>query len=323
MQDNCSDIFKAYNLPFETYFLKCAVHKTSVHDHIELIWVIRGKATVICDGEQFELSDQNVFVIYMHKVHEIYAPEDSIIISYRLKHEHLLLNKMKFDQIPFKQKVYSFQELSAKYHQVPLLITQILKLLMNPSDKSMTRYKIIGYYNLFIYALYNFLLKEKYLDVKNKNYDPYLVRLHVLIDYISSHAHEQISLEEMSQMVHLSRYRLSHFFKEAIGISFSEFLQNTRLEKALHYLSETDMPVSEVASLSGFSDIKYLNQMIKERFQMTALKYRKWMHVYHEKIDLTSTTSEFIDELNDCLNAIIHSKDFHDTYGLKQNKSTK
>lgn len=319
MLENCKDVFKKYDLPFETYFSKCIEHENESHDELELIWLVKGSATIICENKEYHLTNQNVFMVYMHREHAVKTTEDAIVISFRFKKEHLLMNDLHFEQIPFEDKVYSFKELSDKYHQVPLLIIQILRLLISPSLSQITRYKIIGYYNLFLYELYNFLLKEKYLDVKNRNFDPYLIRINALIEYISEHMHERISLDKLSKLVNISTFRLSHFFKESLGISFSEFLQNTRFEYALKILKETDLSICDVAKSSGFSDVKYLNQMLKTRFKMTALKYRKHIKLHcNQKVTIDPTT-EFIRELNLCLKEVEKDHKFSDTYGLIQN----
>ena len=113
------------------------------------------------------------------------------------KKEHLTKNNLFFERIPFMQRVYTFQELVNKYHEVPLLIAQLLKLLISDNPSPLIRYKIIGYYNMFIYELYNMLLKEKYLDIKKINYDEYLIRIHSIIEYTHNHYSEKISLEKL------------------------------------------------------------------------------------------------------------------------------
>ncbi len=319
MLKNCNDIFKEFELPFETYFSKCIEHGLDVHEEMELIWLIRGSATLTCDGKEFTLTDQTIFMIYMNRVHSLSTSVESLLISYRFKKEHLIKNNLLFENIPFSHRIYTFQELSHKYHQVPLLISQILKLLIAPNTSPIVRYKIIGYYNLFLYELYNMLLKEKYLDVKKRNYDPFLIRVNTLVDYIHAHAQEKISLETLAKLANISTYRLSHFISESLGVSFSEFLQNTRFEYALKSLKETNLSIQEVSTSSGFSDVKYLNKMLQDKFQMTALKYRKIKNHQSIKKNQPFLTTDFIDELNLCLKMIEDDQNFIDTYGLNQN----
>lgn len=316
MQDNLSDIFEDFDLPFKTHFARSIHHGPLAHDEMELVWLLKGKMTIICQDKTFHLSNQNVFLIYLNHIHEIHSSEDAIIITYRFNNEQINKINLNFNIIPFAERVYTFQELSDKYHEVPLLITQILKLLMTQKNSPQVRYKIIGYYNLFMYELYKSLLKDKYLDVKTYNYDPYLIRLSQMIEYISEHKHEKVTLKALSKLINLSSYRTSHFFKQALGISFYEFLQNSRLEYALSELRDTDRPILEISKAAGFSDIKYLNQLMKDRFQMTALKYRKFIRKDLQSDVQKTKKKDFIHALNQCILEIETRESFKDTYGL-------
>lgn len=316
MLNNSKDVFACYNLPFETYFSKGIDHDIAVHEDIELVWLLKGQGQINYDGETFYLYEQSVFFIGMGIEHAIKTTEEAIVISYRFKRDHLQKNNLSFKAVPFENRVFSFHELSEKYHQVPLLVTQLSKLINNPSASLTTRYKIIGYFNLFLDDLYNMRIKEKYLDVKNINYDPYLIRINTLMTYISDHISEKISLDTLSRIVNISTFRLSHFFKEVIGISFCEYLQYARLEEALRLLKETTAPIKTVACQSGFSDLKYLNKMLKDQFQVTALKYRKHIRQGEPFAGLTAQVTEFMAALNQCLYCL----DGEDTYGLEKNK---
>ncbi len=302
MNQKCKDVFEAYELPFETYFQKGIEHITQIHDETELIWVMRGTTTIVCDGESYDMIPQTLFMVNAYQTHTISSSDDSIIISFRFKKEHLQMNNQSFEGMHFINRIYTLEELAVKYKEVPMLISQLLKLLISTNPSSLLRYKIIGYYNMLIYELYTMLLKEKYLDVKKRDIPIYLNRLNVITEYISQNFIRKLSLDEISDHVGISRYRLSHFVKEYVGISFRDYLFNMRLEYALRLLRDSNLSISDVTKMSGFSDIKYLNKLIRERFKTTALKYRKRIkeQIRHCKEE-PSNLQEFFLELKQCL----------------------
>jgi len=305
MNQQCKDIFEYYELPFETYFAKEINHTNQVHDEIELMWLIRGEATIICDNIEYHLTNQNLFMVNPHQFHSIQTSENSILITYRFKKEHLHANNLSFDNNHFPNHVYTFAELVAKYKEVPLLIAQLLKLLISNDEDKIIRYKIIGYYNMFVYELYTMLQKEKYLDVKQRNYDTYIDRINILTEYISLHFSDKLTLDELADMVHLNKYRLSHFIKEYIGISLQDYINNTRLEYALKELRTTNYKICDISKHAGFSDVKYLTKALKTKTGLTALKYRK----LSKEISINTLSSslnldEFKKELILCLNKI-------------------
>lgn len=317
MQEICYDIFKDYNLPFATYLAEFIDHENIVHEELEIIWVIKGNAIITCNGKEFLMTDQTVFLVYMYREHSVKSEKGSIIVSYRLKKEHLHKHNLFFEKVPFVDRVYTFEELAIKYRQVPLLVVQIIKLLLSEEKRDITRYKIIGYYNMYIFDLYHMLLKERYLDIKHINYDEYLNRIHTIVEYTYAHYEEKISLDKLADLTHISRYRVSHFIKEALGINYRDFLQNSRFEQALKLLKETNRSVVEIAKNSGFSDHKYLNAIMKKRFNTTPLKYRKEVLTKNICTELSTSTYDFIQELKSCVRKIEQDSRFQNLFGLE------
>ncbi|MBI9009933.1 MAG: helix-turn-helix transcriptional regulator [Tenericutes bacterium] len=317
MKEFCNDVFEDYKLPFATYLAEVIDHENIVHEELEIIWVIKGNAVISCEGIDYLMTAQTVFLVYMYRLHSVKSEEGSIIVSYRLKKEHLHQHNLFFEKVPFKDRVYTFEELAIKYRQVPLLVVQIIKLLLSEEKRDITRYKIIGYYNRYIFDLYHELLKERYLDIKHVNPDEYLNRIHMIVEYTYAHFQEKISLDDLAEITHISRYRVSHFIKEALGISYRDFLQNSRFEQALKLLKETNHSISEISKNSGFSDHKYLNMMLKERFHTTALKYRKSILKKKSCSELSISTYDFIQELKTCIKKIEADKSFQNLIGLE------
>ncbi len=302
MNHECIDVFRTYELPFKMNFFKQIEHLNQVHNKTELIWVMRGNVTIICDGIRYKMGSQNLFMINTFQTHSVISSDDAMLISFHFSKEDVEENRPSFNELKFINKIYSIDELVSKYREVPSLISQLLELLISPKNSHLIRYKIIGYYNMLIYELHTLLLKGRYLDIKQKNCTVCLKRINIVIDYISNNFQKKVSLGELAGIIGISRYRLSHFIKDNLGISFRDFLANMRFESALKMLKESDIPVVKVAEISGFSDVKYLNQMVKSRFKMTALKYRKMDTV--NRISNNSDDiyiNDFLEDLKICL----------------------
>ena len=68
---------------------------------------------------------------------------------------------------------------------------------------------------------------------------------------------------------------ISHLFKDYYGISFQDYLNNLRFEKAMTMILNTNLSQMEIALASGFSDAKYLSTIIKKRLGCSLTEYRK------------------------------------------------
>lgn len=319
MIQTCIDEFEALDLPFKTYISTCIEHEDETHEEMEFIWVIEGKVTIICEKRTYELTSDMVFMIYMNQKHSIKSESESLMFSFRLKKDYLLEHHLNFDKIPFKNRIYPFEELAQKYHAVPLIISQIILLLKTSNPSPNIRYKIIGYYNMYIYDLYSVRMKDRYLDIKKKNYDEYLIRFHTIIEYINFNYQHPITLNTLAELVNLNPFRLSHFISDRLGISFQEYLQNIRFEQALKALKNTNLPISVIVKNCGFSDPKYLNALMKKKFHITALKYRSIMKNSENNSLYKFNYPKLLTELSERLHQIDKGLYMHDTFGLKQN----
>ena len=85
---------------------------------------------------------------------------------------------------------------------------------------------------------------------------------------------DKFSLEMLARQVGLSKYRLSHRFREVLGITFRDYLLNVRLERAKALLAADDVSISEVAQMVGFGDLPRLDKVFKRYTGFSPSIYR-------------------------------------------------
>lgn len=73
-----------------------------------------------------------------------------------------------------------------------------------------------------------------------------------LKDYLTQHADEDIPLDALGERFGVSRRHVTRLFRDGTGLSVGEFQQRIRLQTARELLSETDLPVGEIAFRVGF-----------------------------------------------------------------------
>lgn len=80
---------------------------------------------------------------------------------------------------------------------------------------------------------------------------------------------------EVASEIGISRSYFSVKFKKYVGVTFGDFIQNLRIQKAQQLLNETDQNVTEIAYESGYEDVYYFNRVFREKVQCTPNEYRK------------------------------------------------
>jgi two-component system, response regulator YesN len=85
---------------------------------------------------------------------------------------------------------------------------------------------------------------------------------------------EQVSLSALAGQVGMSKYRLSHRFREEIGMTFRDYLLRVRIERAKVLLADSHVSISEVAQNVGFGDLPHFDKVFKRYAGITPTAYR-------------------------------------------------
>jgi AraC family transcriptional regulator, arabinose operon regulatory protein len=97
---------------------------------------------------------------------------------------------------------------------------------------------------------------------------------HILV-WIEQHYTLPFHLEDMAKDLHLTSYHLSHLFKDAVGISITEYIAARRMHQAVMLLTTTDKPIALVAEEIGLTNCSYFCKFFKSRMGATPHQYRK------------------------------------------------
>ena len=103
------------------------------------------------------------------------------------------------------------------------------------------------------------------------NTDVLLIKI---IDYIESNLSEQITLDDLAQLVHLDKSYMISRFKKIWGIPPMQYINHLRIERAKVLLAMTCKKATEIAQEIGFRSIHYFSRYFKEKEGMTPNEYR-------------------------------------------------
>lgn len=96
-----------------------------------------------------------------------------------------------------------------------------------------------------------------------------------LLEYMEEHYGDKITVEDGANLCFYSNSHFMKYFKQYMGMSFTRYLNEFRLEKAGGMLLSTLEPVTEVAQRCGFDNLSYFNRMFRRKYGQTPGDYRK------------------------------------------------
>lgn len=98
-------------------------------------------------------------------------------------------------------------------------------------------------------------------------------------------------LEEIAAQFGISSRQLRRIVQKELGVSPIELMQTRRLLLAKQLLTETRLPVTEIAFASGFSSLRRFNDAFSTHYRMPPTRLRKEAAEHHSEINATDTST--------------------------------
>lgn len=237
-------------------------------DHISFITNKIDASLHIHNSIQITVSIEEKFSV---KIKNNIINESGIIINSNVSHElfgkdgwqiYFLINPESI----FGEKIKRMYMKNKDFYIIPEDATEAIKELVKEKHIAIDNK---AKYNKFISEIYSILSLENYTI--NHLLDE---RVDKVLKYIANNNLVEVSLESLSKNVFLSESRLSHLFKENIGISISSYILNYKVRKAFKLIFEGNS-ITTSALEAGFYSSSHLTNVCKEKLGMIPSAIKK------------------------------------------------
>ena len=104
-----------------------------------------------------------------------------------------------------------------------------------------------------------------------------------VLSEINARYAEPITLDYLSETIHVSKYHMCRVFASETGISIAKYILLYRVVKAKKALEETNLPISAVSQMCGFQSAANFSAAFRRCEGMTPLGYRRLMNKMGDK----------------------------------------
>lgn len=245
------------------------------HEFLEIIFVLDGSINLRVEDKVYVLNEGDVFVVNSREVHSTNKNSgDNIVLVLQIHPDYYSYFYPGFSNIRFNcNSIKATLEEEKKFDILRNSLAQIVWQL----NKKVEGYKFMIANELNFIAGYlinncDYTLIE---DENNIILDRDIKRLEEILNYINENIERKLTLKEVAENVNISPYYLSHFFRRKVGLSFQEYLNVVRLDKAVVELYTTDLTITEIAFQNGFSSTNYFNKIFREAYNCTPTEFRE------------------------------------------------
>lgn len=96
------------------------------------------------------------------------------------------------------------------------------------------------------------------------------------VSYVAANYSEKLRLSTAAKLCDLSRFQFSRSFKKEQGLTFRDFVVQTRIQRAAELMRQSNaLSVTEAAFVVGFNDLSHFSRMFRRQLGVTPSHYRR------------------------------------------------
>lgn len=103
-------------------------------------------------------------------------------------------------------------------------------------------------------------------------------KIEEVISFLTTHYNMDISIKELADSCGLSQSRFLYLFKQKAGQSPHTYQQMLRINNCAMLLTSTELSVTEIGMLSGYTDPLYFSRVFKKLMGISPRQYRQQYH---------------------------------------------
>lgn len=264
---------------FEIFYYEDAKQLSVIphsHDYFELYFFIEGNVDYVIDGNPQKLSFGDFLLIppgtkHGPVFHNNEIPYRRFVIWIHPEFLDQLTDQWKelryCFQYSMEQKHYHYPCETVKVHELQGKLIQLINEQKGLSYAHRAEAQLL--LGSLLVQLNRIIYEREHQNIYPQETDRYVQ----ICNYIAQNLEEDLSLESLSKQFFLSKYYISHLFKQNIGISPHQFIIKKRLHASqLAILS--GVPISKVYLQYGFKDYTCFFKAFKKEYGMSPKDYK-------------------------------------------------
>lgn len=271
------------DFPYNTYLCSIPLDFSSVpthwHEEMELIVIKKGCGKVFLDLVDSEVSAGDIIFVLPGQLHSIEQKKGLSMEYENIIFKPSLLRTADQDLCykeflqPFFSGLVDFPALVTPNHPDYTRLHFCIEQIDSLCDLRPTGYQLAVKGLLF--QLFYLLISFGSVRPLNPKGKKFLDKIKLILSHVQENYARPIPIKEVADICFYSESHFMKFFKDCMGVSFTHYLNDYRLQAAAKLLGESDDTILEVASAAGFENLSYFNRAFKKKYGMTPGQYRK------------------------------------------------
>lgn len=234
------------------------------HNHVELFYIIGGKGQFLINDQLYPVNTNHLVIINPNVIHTEVSLNAQPL-------EYIVLG---VDGIELSISGTSNGQFCILDHFESLDMASCLRNILREMEMKQPGYEDVC--QAFMEILIIRLMRSTGLSLPSETSAVSTNRQCAAVRrYIDLHFKEALTLEQLAEEGHMNKFYLSHAFKREYGVSPINYMISRRIEESKYLLAETDLSLSQIAQLLGFSSLSYFSQVFHRTQSVSPKEYRQ------------------------------------------------
>ena len=229
-----------------------------IHRCYEMVLMLEGEMHMQVGKRLYTLREGDLILVKPHRVHSYHTADGS--------HSRCLLCVFSGDLIAaINEPLSKYRLRSEVLHDTPTGYAELFESLQDNRDLPTVK----GFLYLLC-ALFYRELDEDQVDVDLEDGDI----CQAMLAYAEKNKDKSCTLHELAKELTYNESHLSRIFMRNVGVSFSDYVRNIKVNTACHLLKNTDESVFLISVKCGYTTQSSFNRSFKQITGVTPNQYR-------------------------------------------------
>jgi AraC-like DNA-binding protein len=258
-----------YAYQFQVPFFEFKWH---YHPEYELTYIVKGNGYRIV-GNTYENYTEGDLVLLGPNLPHTWTgkavesePFEAIVIQFS---KEFITAFLGFDE---SYSIKNLLENSARgiAFEATQVLVQVIKTLIE--KEGMDRIlQLISALNQLAQSNYTLITPNTFHTIASKKSE---LRINEVCLFIQNNFNSNITLKQVASQIYLTESNFCKFFKKATGKTFSDYLNEIRINEASRLLLQTDKTISQISFECGFETLSYFNRVFLKKKNQTPSGFR-------------------------------------------------
>lgn len=244
------------------------------HEDIEIMTIKEGRQMYVVNGKNILLNKGDTIVVNSNQIHyNVCVDGESAKYVIAVIHPGILSNSVAVEMQAIRPITDNTELSYLRFRSINENTEEIRKLVLGLPSIRHDPFKV----TMQFYQIWDIIRRqaESYGMTEETVSDPGMQSFKSMMHFIANNYQEQITLSDIAASGSISKSLCNTLFHQYVGESPINYLMHLRSRKVAELLRASKMPMSEIASQTGFRGVSYMAETFRKFFESSPREYRK------------------------------------------------